>query len=461
MTGAPDAVARGLALALLAAGDSDWTEPGVVTAASDALGLELGDADARWLPGLAHEVLRRFPRAPHDEARLLAVVVDRSGALGRGRERARAAGRTLRVVHPGVVEPGSAETDDAADDAGVRAPDGRPELRGVGDLAGLLGLTIGELEWFADTRLWNRRHPSGPLQHHRYVWRARPGRTPRLLEVPGFRLRDLQRVVLDRVLAGAPVHDAAHGFVPGRSALTGAAVHSGSEVVVALDLRSFFARVTVTQAYGALRREGLPEPVAHLLVGLCTNAVPAAVLAAMPPGGELDERIALRRALAVPHLAQGAPTSPALANLAMRRLDSRLAGWAAAAGARYTRYADDLSFSGGPEVAARADAFVRGVGRIVADEGHELNPHKTRVRGAATRQTVTGIVVNSGTNVTRASYDRLRAMLHNAASTGLEAQNRGGEPDFRAHVLGRIGWVEQLNPARGARLRELLARVPR
>jgi hypothetical protein len=83
------------------------------------------------------------------------------------------------------------------------------------------------------------------------------------------------------------------------------------------------------------------------------------------------------------------------------------------------------------------------------------------VRGAATRQVVTGIVVNQGTNTVRSEYDRLRAVLHNAARTGLEAQNRAGHPDFAAQLWGRIGWVEQLNPERGARLRAAFARVPR
>jgi len=477
VTARADAVATGLAHAMLAA--PAWTEAALVAACAAALepaadvptalrpdtdpraggliddgsrddGPHDGGPPHPWLPGLAHEALRAFPRAPHDEPRLLAEVLHTSGALGRGRARAAVQGASLRIVRVAVVT------------TPTRAAD--PRLRRLGsvaDLAALLHLTVGELDWFADVRHWNRRHASGPLQHHRYEWRTRPGRTPRLLEVPGHRLRDLQRVVLDEVLAAVPLHDAAHGFVPGRSAVTGAAVHTGAEVVVALDLRSFFARVGAGRVYGALRREGLPEAVAHVLTGLTTTSVPPAVLSAMPPGGDPSERAALRRALALPHLAQGAPTSPALANVASRRLDSRLAGWAAAAGARYTRYADDLTFSGGRGVAARSDAFVRGVGRVVADEGHELNPHKTRVRGAATRQTVTGIVVNEHVTVTRASYDALRALLHNAERTGLEAQNRAGVPEFRAHLEGRIGWVEQLHPARGARLRELLARVPR
>ncbi len=229
--------------------------------------------------------------------------------------------------------------------------------------------------------------------------------------------------------------------------------------MIALDLVSFFARVDGRRIYSVLRQAGLPEPVAHSATGLVTHAVPPAVLSAMPPGGTSDERFALRRALAVPHLPQGAPTSPMLANLAVRRLDSRLGGYARAAGATYTRYADDLAFSGDAALASRVDAFVRGVGRIVADEGHRLNHAKTRVRRRGVRQTVTGIVVNESTTIGRREYDRLRAILHNCGAYGPSSQNRAGHADFRAHLLGRISWVESLDPDRGRRLRAEFARI--
>lgn len=77
----------------------------------------------------------------------------------------------------------------------------------------------------------------------------------------------------------------------------------------------------------------------------------------------------------------------------------------------------------------------------------------------AGRQTVTGIVVNDRTNAARVDYDRLRAILHNAARTGAAAQNRGGHHDFHAHLLGRIAWVEALNPGRGRRLRTDFERI--
>ncbi|MDQ3466287.1 MAG: hypothetical protein M3500_16735 [Actinomycetota bacterium] len=122
-------------------------------------------------------------------------------------------------------------------------------------------------------------------------------------------------------------------------------------------------------------------------------------------------------------------------------------------GATYTRYADDLTFSGGPEVGRRANRIVASIRRIIEEEGFLLNNGKTRVQPRDGRQTVTGIVVNDKPNVARDDYERLCATLHNAALTGAQAQNRSGHPDFRAHLLGRIAWVEALNPARGRRLR--------
>jgi hypothetical protein len=96
---------------------------------------------------------------------------------------------------------------------------------------------------------------------------------------------------------------------------------------------------------------------------------------------------------------------------------------------------------------------------VAADEGFRLNPAKTRIRGAADRQALAGLVVNAAPAVPREEYDALRALLHNAARTGLEEQNRDGHPDFRAQLVGRIAWVGHRHPARAAKLAGLLARV--
>lgn len=88
-----------------------------------------------------------------------------------------------------------------------------------------------------------------------------------------------------------------------------------------------------------------------------------------------------------------------------------------------------------------------------------MQPAKTRVMRAHRQQRLTGLVVNSAPAVPRADYDRLRAVLHNAATTGLAAQNHDGHPDFAAHLRGRIAWVAATHPARGRRLLALFDRV--
>jgi retron-type reverse transcriptase len=212
-------------------------------------------------------------------------------------------------------------------------------------------------------------------------------------------------------------------------------------VVVRVDLEDFFAGVTAARVFGIFRAAGYPESVAHALTGLCTNAVP------------VDESVPghwrLSRRLATPHLPQGAPTSPALANLAAFALDRRLTGLAGAIGATYTRYADDLVLS--------SEHFLRtpvaAITQIARAEGFRVNTAKTRVMGRGRRQTVTGIVVNAHPNVPRAEYDTLKAILHRATHDGPS----GLDP---THLLGRIAWVESLNPHRGAKLRAAFAAIP-
>jgi RNA-directed DNA polymerase len=193
-----------------------------------------------------------------------------------------------------------------------------------------------------------------------------------------------------------------------------------------------------------------------------TNVVPAAEWERAPRPAQPSAIAAHHRLgerLATPHLPQGAPTSPVLANLCAHRLDCRLAGLADAEGAHYSRYADDIVFSGGRRLHAHAAGMRRIVEEIVRAEGFRLNPHKSQLMSRAGRQRICGIVVNDRPNAPRRDYDRLRALLHDAELHGPAAANRAGVPDLRAHLLGRISWVEALNPARGPALRRRLARI--
>lgn len=428
------AVAATLAQAFL--NSARWTSAGLVEAGAQVLG-----ARRRWLGPVVTLVLRSYPRPPLDAPRELGSMILGCEPFAQARAKAAVQRKPLRLAHY-VLEPMVAR-----ENGQPRVP----RLDTLADLAAMLELTGGELEWFADPQQWNRLAVPA-LQHYRYVWRRRPGRLPRLLEIPAPRLRGIQRTVLRDLLYPLEIHDAAHGFVPGRSAVTGATRHTGQDLVLTLDLVTFFARVTAGKVFGVLRRAGYTEAVAHRLVGLCTHVVPPRVLSAMPPGGSPTERFALRQALSQPHLPQGAPSSPVLANLSLRRLDARLAGLADYFEAVYTRYADDLAFSGGKKLARRSAAFIRFATVIIGEEGHGVNQPKSRMRTAGERQQVTSVVVNERTNAVRSEFDRLKATLHNCWTHGPDSQNREGHVDFRAHLLGRVSWMASLNSDRGARL---------
>ena len=334
-----------------------------------------------------------------------------------------------------------------------------PEITTTAALARRFELGPAELDGYADLQARGLRSPAGRLRHYDYRWVAKSNGSARLIEAPRPRLKAIQRRLLDEILAHIPPHDAAHGFRAGRSVRTFAGPHVGRRAVLKLDLRDFFPSIPAARVAAIFRTAGYPEPVARALAGLCTNAVPADAWDHPDAPARGPETWRLRRLFRSPHLPQGAPTSPALANLCAFRLDARLAGLAASAGAEYTRYADDLAFSGGPDFARSIARFSVHAHAVALEEGFAINPRKTRVMRRGVRQRVAGVVVNERLNVTRSDYDALKATLHNCLVLGPAGQDRSGHPDFRAHLAGRVAHVAMLNPERGRRLREMLARV--
>ena len=138
-----------------------------------------------------------------------------------------------------------------------------------------------------------------------------------------------------------------------------------------------------------------------------------------------------------------------MANLCAYRLDVRLTALANALDATYTRYADDLAFSGDERLARSSRRLQVAVGRIAGEEGFELFYRKSRFMRRGVRQQLAGVVVNSHPNIRRTEYDTLKAILTNAARNGPAAENRDNRAEFRAYLLGKIGHVASLNPARG------------
>jgi RNA-directed DNA polymerase len=299
----------------------------------------------------------------------------------------------------------------------------------------------------------------GRLSHYNYRILAKENGAIRLIEAPKSRLKQIQKQILKEILEKIPIHPAAHGFRRGRSIKSFAAPHAGRRVVLRMDLRDFFPSISASRVQAMFRTAGYPELVANLLGGLCTNAAPRAMWIAKGTGLDAMRMAEARRLYAWPHLPQGAPTSPALANICAHRVDCRLTGLAEACGAVYTRYADDLAFSGGEGFERRVERFANHAAAILLEESFAVNFRKTRIMRQGVRQYLAGIVANQHLNVMRRDYDMLKATLTNCIRRGAESQNRDGHADFRAHLVGRVSFVEMVNAKRGVKLRHLLDQI--
>ena len=314
-----------------------------------------------------------------------------------------------------------------------------PAIENVSDLADWLCLSVGELEWYADLKglCYKLRNPK--LQHYHYRILPKRSGGVRLLESPKSNLKALQRRILSGILDRVSVHPAVHGFVKGRSIASFAAPHAGKPVLLRLDLQDFFPSFPAARVQALFRTLGYPESIADCLGGICTNAVPRDVWNNRQP----EVRTLYAR------------TSPALANLMAYHLDCRLFGLAKSAGAVYTRYADDLAFSGGEGFNRVARRFSTHAAAIALEEGFSVNHRKTRIMRQGVRQHLAGIVVNQQPNLHRRELELLEAILTNCVRSGPKSQNRAALPDFRAHLEGRIGFVEMINRVKGNRLRAL------
>ena len=196
----------------------------------------------------------------------------------------------------------------------------------------------------------------------------------RVIHAPSRDLKHIQRWIARYVLAQIPLHQDVHGFRTGRTIVTNAKPHVGQPSILRLDITDFFGSTPAAKAQSVFARLGYTRSLTQAFTRLAT------LQGALP---------------------QGAPTSPALANAVAGPLDRRLAGAATAYDATYTRYADDVTFSGAQTA---APALRRLVHKIMTDEGYTPNPDKVKMIPRSGQQRVTGLVVNGE----RPSFPRQR-----------------------------------------------------
>lgn len=194
-----------------------------------------------------------------------------------------------------------------------------------------------------------------------------PKRSGGLREItaPYPSLKEVQEWIYKYILSKVPVHGCVHGFVEKRSILTNVKPHLGKQFMLKVDLKDFFPSITINRVIQVFKSIGYTHDVAFYLASLCCY-----------------EDV----------LPQGSPASPMISNIIAKHMDRRLYRLAKKYGYVYTRYADDIAFSG-DEIAV---AFIRYVKDIVTDCGFTVNENKVRLYGKNGNKILTGISLASG-----------------------------------------------------------------
>ena len=294
-------------------------------------------------------------------------------------------------------------------------------LQGEDDLHDFLNCRKELADWLLtahDDELFFRHQipKKGRLGGSREVWEVQQ-------DTVGDIYKGLARKLDDFIRSQLPSfpHNAAHGYIAGRSTLTNARVHIGARVVVNADIKSFFRSIHGARVRNLLRELGLGEAAAAALTSVLVRE---------------------------DHLPLGLPTSPLLANAVCIRLDEALC--ALVPGGRYSRYADDLSFSG--PVLPSKEAVAAELGK----EGFRLSEDKWRAARAGRGLYVTGLSIEDrgGPRVPRAMKRRLRQELHYAKRHGLVAhvgRNYGSIQSGINQIEGLISYVRGIEPRIGSK----------
>jgi RNA-directed DNA polymerase len=205
-------------------------------------------------------------------------------------------------------------------------------------------------------------------------------------------------------------HKAATGFVPNKSIVDNASVHKGSIYVYNIDLKDFFPSIDQARVWGRLQKppfnlnkDNNRMPLANIIAAL--SCYEMEVERKNKQTGEWEK--AVKNVLP-----QGAPTSPTITNIICERLDIRLSGVAKRFGLRYSRYADDITFSSMHNVFQKDAEFLKEIQRIITDQNFIIKESKTRLQKQGYRQEVTGLLVNDKVNVQQRYIKQLRMWLY-------------------------------------------------
>lgn len=292
------------------------------------------------------------------------------------------------------------------------------------NIASEIGISVNKLYMLSNNRKPRQKRRGTKYEnYHTVVIHRGRGHRNRILSVPNKLLKIVQRGILERYLYQIETSEYSTAYCKGKSLLDNASPHTGKECVLKLDVSHFFDSITDDSVYLVFKQFGLSVPATSLLTHLCTY------------NGKLP---------------QGAPTSPYIANLVMKHFDEKLGKWCKNRNITYTRYCDDMTFSG-DRSSIRKNNIIGKVKALLNNMNLKLNDKKTVFISCSQQQRVTGIVVNEKPAIPREMRRSIRQEVYYCTKFGvsdsLQRQGLDISPDKYLHsLLGRISFALQIDP---------------
>ncbi len=247
----------------------------------------------------------------------------------------------------------------------------------------------------------------------------------RKISEPLPNLKQIQRWILDNILYKVDPSPHAKAYRLGYSIKDNAKFHRKQKTVLTMDIENYFGTIDYRMVFTLFKNLGYSKFISTILSNLCImdNCLP-----------------------------QGAPTSAMLSNLVTKKIDDDIVYYAKKHKIRYTRYADDLTFSGD----IKEDKLIKFVNKILKSYGFIVNENKTRTRYQSQQQEVTGIVVNEKLQAARVYRREFRKNMYYVKAFGLEnhlsflEKNNKKEVykpiNYIYHLLGKANFIKHVNP---------------
>lgn len=256
----------------------------------------------------------------------------------------------------------------------------------------------------------------------------------REIHIPYQYLKTLQSWIKTEILDNIIQHKCAHGFVKDKSIVTNASAHLGSDLVVTIDLKDFFHTIKSYEVEEVFSSIGYNKIISKILTIICT-------MQRVKEVNVQDKTIQLYLFYGYRFLPQGSPASPSLSNCAVKNLDDEIDNLCCSKNIKYTRYADDMTFSGSKKL-IDIQSLLKEIYVITRKHRFWLNTKKTRVLRTNACQRITGVVTNEKLNPSKKYINQIRGILHKIQKT-----NDQEMIDLLSlKVKGMISFVYQINP---------------